>query len=76
MDEGRNENAKRTGARPGCLSTGVTVLLISVGVFWLVTGMIDISAKDIHLKGFVARSLALVWILFWSLPIIAFFRKK
>jgi hypothetical protein len=76
MNETQDGNGKQTSDDPGCIATCVTVLLVIVGVFWLVTGSIDISSKDIHLQGLHARSLALMWIFFWSFLLISLYRKN
>ena len=76
MDIKPHEGEQTRHNRPGCFFLCITALLAGVGVIWLLTGSIDISYKDIHLKGLHARGLALIWIMFWLFPIITSCRKK
>ena len=75
MVETRDGDEEPADSQLGCFMIGLIVVAVLCGVFWLVTGAIDIPHKDIHLKGWPARLLAILWILCSSFPMLFRLRK-
>lgn len=48
----------------GCLTLCVTVFLVIIGAYWLITGEIIIPYKAVFVTGVPARIVAVLWIIF------------
>lgn len=58
-------------ATSGCLFLCVTLFLVALGLFWLISGAIIIPYKAVYVTGTPARVVAILWIvvvLLFSFP--------
>jgi len=48
---------------PGCLTLCVTAFLVIIGLYWLISGEINIAYKAVSITGMPARIVAVLWII-------------
>jgi len=79
MSQMPSESCDAENTRPqhsGCFSSLVTVFLLGIGVFWLISGSIILPGKAIYITGTAARLTALLWLAVWLVPPVCQWKQR